>query len=194
MSKFKSTQPHAGEPTEPLVTPFDRDALEAPRDQPRSGPQPRGRGPRARRDEMEDDENDDDDDDDEGSAPSRGRGAGGASQQRAAMSTSFRRPTPGAAAPGGFSRGGPKKSPFGNVSGSAPAPRDEEEAPRPPRRPAQKGVFALVMYDFPGTDDDELPLREGQKVRVTRQHESGWWTGEINGKVGIFPATYVKLL
>lgn len=192
MSKFKSTQPHVGEPTEPLVSPLSENILEGAVEKPRGGPQPRGRAPRVRRDEMEDDDDDDDDDDD--GAPSRGRSAGGPSQQRAAAATSFRRPTPGASAPTGFSRGGPKKSPFGNAASSAPAPRDEEDAPRPPRRPAQKGVFALVMYDFPGTDDDELPLREGQKVRVTRQHESGWWTGEINGKVGIFPATYVKLL
>ena len=70
----------------------------------------------------------------------------------------------------------------------------DDEVPRLPPRRAAKGVYALVMYDFPGEEDDELPLREGQKVRVTRQHESGWWTGEINGNVGVFPVTYVKLL
>ena len=69
---------------------------------------------------------------------------------------------------------------------------DLEETARPARKP--KGVMARVLYDFAGEDADELPLREGQKVRVTRQHESGWWTGEINGKVGMFPANYVELL
>ena len=67
-----------------------------------------------------------------------------------------------------------------------------KEKRRPARKP--KGVMARVLYDFAGEDADELPLREGQKVRVTRQHESGWWTGEINGKVGMFPANYVELL
>lgn len=70
---------------------------------------------------------------------------------------------------------------------------DADERPAGPSR-KPKGVFAVVLYDFPGEDEDELPLREGQKVRVTRQHESGWWTGEINGKIGMFPATYVKLV
>ena len=71
------------------------------------------------------------------------------------------------------------------------AARQASSAPAP-RKP--KGVYAVVLYDFPGEDEDELPLREGQKVRVTRQHESGWWTGELNGEIGMFPANYVKLL
>ena len=137
-------------------------------------------------DDRDDDHDDDDDDDDEGNTP-RGR----TQQTRQASASSFRRPTPGASQGSTFK--GPKKSPFGNASSKTPEPVEDEEAPQPPRRPA-KGVYALVIYDFPGTDEDELPLREGQKVRVTRQHPSGWWTGEINGKIGIFPATYVKLL
>lgn len=176
MSKFKVTRPHEGEPTEPIVAPLKAGAVSEGRSQLNSsGAQPR-RGPRGHRD--------DDDDDEEEEPTLRGR--------QSSMNGSFRRPTPGASQSTAFSKGS-KKSPFGNAASNAPVPVDEEAPRVPPRRPA-KGVYALVMYDFPGEDDDELPLREGQKVRVTRQHESGWWTGEIGGKIGIFPATYVKLL
>ena len=184
MAKFKVTRPHEGEPTGPLVAPLEGSLAAHDEQESRVSSQPR-HGPRGRRDE--DDDDGDDDDDEEGSS-ARGR----TTQTRQTSASSFRRPTPGASQGSAFK--GPKKNPFGNASAATPEPvDDEEEAPQLPRRPA-KGVYALVIYDFPGTDEDELPLREGQKVRVTRQHPSGWWTGEINGKVGIFPATYVKLL
>lgn len=135
------------------------------------------KGPRARRAEESDEE------------VEERRPASGARQ---ASSGSFRRPTPGASSENAFSRNGAKKNPFANRASNAPAPVDIDEPAPAPRR--QKGVYAVVLYDFPGEDEDELPLREGQKVRVTRQHESGWWTGELNGEIGMFPANYVKLL
>ena len=137
------------------------------------------KGPRARRD-------DEDEEDDEDPRARRG----GPQARQSSQQGSFRRPTPAASSENAFSRGGQKKSPFASKGASAPIPVDvDEPAPRKPR-----GVYARVLYDFAGEDADELPLREGQKVRVTRQHESGWWTGEINGRVGMFPANYVELL
>ncbi|OAO12587.1 Variant SH3 domain containing protein [Blastocystis sp. ATCC 50177/Nand II] len=164
MAKFKSTRPQEGMPTEPLVAPFSMSA-DFVSSMGASTAAPR-KGPRARREEESDEE---------------------------ASSGSFRRPTPGAAAENAFSRGsGARKNPFANRASNAPAPVDIDEPAPAPRKP--KGVYAVVLYDFPGEDEDELPLREGQKVRVTRQHESGWWTGELNGEIGMFPANYVKLL
>lgn len=183
MAKFKSTRPQEGMPTEPLVAPFSMSGahrFSASRvadfvsSMGASTAAPR-KGPRARREEESDEE----------VAPQRGAA-------RQASSGSFRRPTPGAAAENAFSRGGARKNPFANRASNAPAPVDIDEPAPAPRKP--KGVYAVVLYDFPGEDEDELPLREGQKVRVTRQHESGWWTGELNGEIGMFPANYVKLL
>lgn len=110
---------------------------------------------------------------------------------RRAAQGSFRRPTPGAVQSNAFSRNS-RSSGFTSRGSSTPSAVDEDERPSVPAR-KQKGVFARVLYDFPGEDEDELPLREGQRVCVIRQHESGWWTGKIDGKVGMFPATYVKL-
>ena len=178
MSKFKTTTPYEGMPSEPLVEPFNANSTYDNSDLSRSSTMPR-KGPRARRD-------DEDDEDDEDPRARRG----GPQARQSSRQGSFRRPTPGASSENAFSRGGQKKSPFASKGASAPVPVDvDEPAPRKPR-----GVYARVLYDFAGEDADELPLREGQKVRVTRQHESGWWTGEINGRVGMFPANYVELL
>lgn len=167
-------------PTEPLVAPFSMTGVHPCRSSrladfgSSTSAAPR-KGPRARRNE----------DSDEEDVPQRGAA-------RQASSGSFRRPTPGAASENAFSRNSTRKNPFANRAANAPAPADIDEPAPAPRKP--KGVYALVMYDFPGEDEDELPLREGQKVRVIRQHESGWWTGELNGETGMFPANYVKLL
>ena len=183
MSKFKVTQPHDGEPEERIVERYDPNSSFVQNDFMGSRREPKARS--ARKEANEEDEEDEED-----PRPRRG----GPQARKAAQQGSFRRPTPKASAESPLSRGG-SKSPFGTKGASLPVPVDVdeiEESPKPSRKP--KGVFARVLYDFAGEDQDELPLREGQKVRVTRQHESGWWTGEINGKVGMFPANYVELL
>lgn len=32
----------------------------------------------------------------------------------------------------------------------------------------------------------------GEEIKVYNKQADGWWQGELNGRVGIFPATYVK--
>jgi len=51
--------------------------------------------------------------------------------------------------------------------------------------------WAIALYD---NDDgvDELVFKEGDKIRIITTDNSGWWTGEINGKQGFFPANYVR--
>lgn len=175
-------------PSEPLVTPYSGRTIipvilwlvSASSQDPYSTNGPR-KGPRARRAVEEEEE---EEEDVESGRPAR--------PPRSANQGSFRRPTPGAAQSNAFNRGS-RSNGFASRGSKAPSAVDADERPAAPAR-KPKGVFAVVLYDFPGEDEDELPLREGQKVRVTRQHESGWWTGEINGKIGMFPATYVKLV
>lgn len=38
---------------------------------------------------------------------------------------------------------------------------------------------------------DELSLRVGDVITLHNDQDSDWWRGEVNGKVGIFPKTYV---
>ena len=45
-------------------------------------------------------------------------------------------------------------------------------------------------------NDDELSLKEGQILTIISKEveDKGWWKGEIDGKVGVFPDNFVKLI
>ena len=55
-------------------------------------------------------------------------------------------------------------------------------------------TFALALFDFPGTDENDLRFRKGDVIVVRTQHESGWWVGEMYGRCGMFPAAYVEIV
>ncbi|XP_067108289.1 guanine nucleotide exchange factor VAV3-like [Osmerus mordax] len=58
--------------------------------------------------------------------------------------------------------------------------------------PKVMGV-AIARYDFSSRDTRELSLQEGDVVKIyTRSGANGWWRGEVNGRVGWFPSTYVE--
>jgi len=50
-----------------------------------------------------------------------------------------------------------------------------------------------ALYNFKGEQESDLSFYEGDVINIiTEDDGSGWITGELNGAVGIFPATYVK--
>lgn len=51
-----------------------------------------------------------------------------------------------------------------------------------------------ALYTYTPNLPDELALHPGDVLSVYRKQEDGWWLGECNGSVGIFPATYVETL
>ncbi|XP_049599178.1 F-BAR and double SH3 domains protein 2 isoform X2 [Syngnathus scovelli] len=55
--------------------------------------------------------------------------------------------------------------------------------------------FAKALYDYAGQTDDELSFPEGAVIRIlsreTRE-DDGFWEGEFNGVVGVFPAVLVE--
>jgi len=38
----------------------------------------------------------------------------------------------------------------------------------------------------------DLSFHEGDNIKLINKHPSGWWEGELNGKIGFFPCTFVK--
>uniref|UniRef100_A0A6P7GED8 Uncharacterized protein LOC114336326 n=1 Tax=Diabrotica virgifera virgifera TaxID=50390 RepID=A0A6P7GED8_DIAVI len=50
-----------------------------------------------------------------------------------------------------------------------------------------------AIYAYTPNMNDELLIKTGDIITVYRQQDDGWWLGECNGSVGIFPATYVEL-
>jgi len=52
---------------------------------------------------------------------------------------------------------------------------------------------ATALYDFAGDQPSDLPFFEGEVITITVEDDgSGWLAGELNGKKGIFPASYVQ--
>lgn len=47
-----------------------------------------------------------------------------------------------------------------------------------------------ARYAFNARDGTEISLRVGDVVRVLWEHRSGWWKGELNGRIGMFPGNY----
>ncbi|XP_056112970.1 guanine nucleotide exchange factor VAV3b isoform X1 [Rhinichthys klamathensis goyatoka] len=52
--------------------------------------------------------------------------------------------------------------------------------------------IALARYDFSSKDTRELSLQVGDLVNIYIKCTNGWWKGEVNGRVGWFPSTYVE--
>ncbi|XP_017284684.1 F-BAR and double SH3 domains protein 2-like [Kryptolebias marmoratus] len=55
--------------------------------------------------------------------------------------------------------------------------------------------FAKALYDYAGQTDEELSFPEGAIIRILNRetHEDdGFWEGEFNGVVGVFPAVLVE--
>ncbi|XP_035279629.1 guanine nucleotide exchange factor VAV3b isoform X1 [Anguilla anguilla] len=52
--------------------------------------------------------------------------------------------------------------------------------------------FAIARYDYSSRELRELSLLEGDIVKIYSKSANGWWKGEVNGRVGWFPSTYVE--
>ena len=62
---------------------------------------------------------------------------------------------------------------------------------RPPSAQERKVVRAL--YDFSGSSD-ELSFKAGSDILVLNEVLDDWWLGELEGRSGLFPTTYVETL
>lgn len=54
---------------------------------------------------------------------------------------------------------------------------------------------AKVMFPYAAEHEDELELKEGDLITVLCKEleDKGWWRGELNGQVGVFPDNFVEL-
>uniref|UniRef100_A0A3B3VIK0 Osteoclast-stimulating factor 1 n=1 Tax=Poecilia latipinna TaxID=48699 RepID=A0A3B3VIK0_9TELE len=67
----------------------------------------------------------------------------------------------------------------------------------PFKQPEQRGSIrsfglARARYDFSARDRTELSLREGDTIKILKKGHTGWWKGEVYGRVGLFPSNYVE--
>ncbi|XP_042284497.1 guanine nucleotide exchange factor VAV3-like isoform X2 [Thunnus maccoyii] len=52
--------------------------------------------------------------------------------------------------------------------------------------------IAVARYDFSSRDTRELSLLQGDLIKIYTKMSNGWWKGEVDGRVGWFPSTYVE--
>eukprot|EP00731_Ephydatia_muelleri_P024738 Em0016g1009a len=65
----------------------------------------------------------------------------------------------------------------------------------PPPTPRQTVCsWAEALYPFDAEYEDELTLRKHDEVKIIEKatNKLGWWYGECNGQVGLFPSNYVR--
>ncbi|XP_051816630.1 CD2-associated protein [Acanthochromis polyacanthus] len=67
--------------------------------------------------------------------------------------------------------------------------------PQPPaasKKPKKRQC--KVLFDYQPQNEDELELKVGESIEIIEEVEEGWWSGQLNGKSGLFPSNFVKEL
>ena len=80
-------------------------------------------------------------------------------------------------------------------------PRPVHKLSRPPPPPKNTRVklpsvmYCQALYDFDPSEASELAFRCGQNIKIINKETDhmGWWLGECDGRIGLFPANYVRL-
>ncbi|XP_053163949.1 SH3 domain-containing kinase-binding protein 1 isoform X4 [Hemicordylus capensis] len=56
--------------------------------------------------------------------------------------------------------------------------------------------YCKVIFPYEAQNEDELTIKEGDIVTLVNKDciDAGWWEGELNGRRGVFPDNFVKLL
>ncbi|KAI8059640.1 SH3 domain-containing protein [Gongronella butleri] len=76
----------------------------------------------------------------------------------------------------------------------------DNQAPQSPQQAAAPAhddgpLLAKVVHEYEAQDSQEISLRLHGVVTVVDQAAGdGWWKGETNGKMGLFPSSHVKII
>lgn len=67
--------------------------------------------------------------------------------------------------------------------------RPSQAPPRPSSSSKPGGKKALALYTFDADQPGDLGFKKGDSITILEKSDSvdDWWTGEINGRTGIFP-------
>lgn len=82
-----------------------------------------------------------------------------------------------------------------SVNGATVAAKKKPPPPPPKRIPSGKPEeYVIAQYDFVGQGAGDLSFREGDRIKILKktQTDQDWWTGEVRGLKGSFPANYCK--
>ncbi|XP_015113136.1 CD2-associated protein [Diachasma alloeum] len=68
--------------------------------------------------------------------------------------------------------------------------------PTPDDSDRETKELCRVLFPYKASNDDELTLDEGDVVTILSRDapDKGWWKGELNGRVGLFPDNFVAVM
>ncbi|KAM9331965.1 adapter molecule crk-like [Pholidichthys leucotaenia] len=62
-----------------------------------------------------------------------------------------------------------------------------------PQQQPEEAEYVRALFDFSGNDDEDLPFRRGDILRVLEKPEEQWWNAaNQEGRVGMIPVPYVE--
>lgn len=93
------------------------------------------------------------------------------------------------AAPSGGKAAPPKTATRQNSSSTLQSPVSRPMSAYSTTRSSNK---AVALFDYSATDRNELSFKKGQIISVLQKDDSGWWQGELDGVVGMFPSNFVR--
>ncbi|XP_036393281.1 adapter molecule crk-like [Megalops cyprinoides] len=57
----------------------------------------------------------------------------------------------------------------------------------------EEAEYVRALFDFPGNDEEDLPFRKGDVLRVLEKPEEQWWNAQNSeGRAGMIPVPYVE--
>ncbi|ESN91739.1 hypothetical protein HELRODRAFT_165806 [Helobdella robusta] len=77
------------------------------------------------------------------------------------------------------------------LNSNKPSPGGGKPKPKvkPPVENYQKYT---CLYAYDAQDTDELSFNPGDVIELIKEDATGWWTGRLRGKTGLFPHNYVE--
>lgn len=55
-------------------------------------------------------------------------------------------------------------------------------------------MMVKADYNFTAETENELSIKKGDIIKVTKMIDEGWWVGDSKGKKGMFPSNYVTVI
>ncbi|TDL20232.1 hypothetical protein BD410DRAFT_386979 [Rickenella mellea] len=62
---------------------------------------------------------------------------------------------------------------------------------RPEPTPQKVIAHVRALFSFDAEDSRDLAFKKGDIIEVTERTDKNWWTGQLGGRSGIFPVSYV---